>query len=317
MNHRACSGSVGSPLKCPAQQYPAQLLRTFGVGSAASSMCAYLYTGLRTSSLQARKMRYVLRAKAHIVASAMGIACLTSTSHHGCSTLAPRTASCTSLGGRDRVRGLSSSIGHMISLISQAGLSCRRFVEQNALKKLDGRTGPNGEELHIALSRLPAVHPSRLWRWVCAEEGMRGRGEWEDREEGYFEVEWSGLGFGTGAEGNDTALELGSGSGSGVSSTSRSPVGTRGGRTSWKVSDQQANAEAASSVLVIGPRHRHHGMTSEVWKDDEVEEALRDSPPKLVEQSDTSPTTTTLSQRLLARMDSEGQDSDDSPRLLG
>jgi hypothetical protein len=41
---------------------------------------------------------------------------------------------------------------------------------RTALGMLDGRVGPGGETLHVGLSRLPAVHPNRLWQWADGEE---------------------------------------------------------------------------------------------------------------------------------------------------
>jgi hypothetical protein len=79
-----------------------------------------------------------------------------------------------------------------------------------ALQMLDGRAGPGGETLHVGLSRLPAVHSNRLWRWAQEREedeenGGGGLEEEEGEEESFFEEddEWGGLGFGTGEEGQN------------------------------------------------------------------------------------------------------------------
>jgi len=65
------------------------------------------------------------------------------------------------------------------------------------LHKLAGRVGPNGETLHVALSRAPALGRDQLWRWAHVTEE---RLEKVEDEEAYFGAEWEGLGFGTGAE---------------------------------------------------------------------------------------------------------------------
>ena len=68
---------------------------------------------------------------------------------------------------------------------------------RTALGMLNGRAGPGGETLQVGLTRLPAVHPNRLWRWAyeAEEEGWGGGGGGA-----HFEDEWAGLGFGTGRE---------------------------------------------------------------------------------------------------------------------
>src|SRR5258708_33007281 len=67
---------------------------------------------------------------------------------------------------------------------------------RTALRMLDGRAGPGGERLHVGLSRLPAVHPNRLWR-----EAFEGGGEGEGGGgggEGELWGGWAGVGCGTG-----------------------------------------------------------------------------------------------------------------------
>jgi hypothetical protein len=65
-----------------------------------------------------------------------------------------------------------------------------------AFRKLDGRVGPDGETLQVALSRLPVLNLDRLWQWVYMEQELKRKGE-ENMEEAYFEDAWAGFGFGT------------------------------------------------------------------------------------------------------------------------
>ena len=71
---------------------------------------------------------------------------------------------------------------------------------RTALRMLDGRAGPGGETLQVGLTRSPAVHPNRLWRWAYAVEEDGGGGSGGGGGGAYFEDEWAGLGFGTGRE---------------------------------------------------------------------------------------------------------------------
>jgi hypothetical protein len=73
-----------------------------------------------------------------------------------------------------------------------------------ALRILDGRVGSGGETLHVGLSRPPAAHPKRMWRWIYEVEETEKNGGGEEGET-CLEDEWGGLDFGTGEEEqNDT-----------------------------------------------------------------------------------------------------------------
>lgn len=139
---------------------------------------------------------------------------------------------------------------------------------RTALRKLAGRMGPGGEPLQLALSRWPAVHPNRLWRWVYMEEELKRQGE-EDKEEAYFEDEWEGLGFGTKQQ--DTpgiGLERGDTLDFDAGARESPPVGTRGGRLPWKDQDQ---AEAEDADAAVNSSREHEVL----WEDEELEEALQ------------------------------------------
>ena len=96
---------------------------------------------------------------------------------------------------------------------------------RTALRTLDGRKGPGGETLCITLSRPPAMHPNRLWRWACIQEGT-------EEEAAFFENECDGLGFGTGSEDNDRDSEAVDDAPSERRNQKRRPscIGRRGGR---------------------------------------------------------------------------------------
>ncbi|KAI0255621.1 hypothetical protein BJV78DRAFT_688802 [Lactifluus subvellereus] len=138
-----------------------------------------------------------------------------------------------------------------------------------ALRKLDGRLGPGGETLQLALSRLPALHPNRLWRWVYVEEELKRQRE-EDKEEAYFEDEWEGLGFGTEQDRDTPAvgLERGDTPDFCAGARERPPVGTRGGRRPWK---DRAQAEAEDEDAVVNDSREHEVL----WGDEELEDALQ------------------------------------------
>jgi hypothetical protein len=90
--------------------------------------------------------------------------------------------------------------GEELSDLRSAFLEFGRIDDaRTAVRMLDGRAGPGGETLHVGLSRLPAVHTDRRWRWTYeVQEKEKGGGVKEGEED--FEDEWEGLGFGTGRE---------------------------------------------------------------------------------------------------------------------
>jgi hypothetical protein len=146
---------------------------------------------------------------------------------------------------------------------------------RTALRALDGRKGPGGETLRVTLSRLPAVHPNRLWRWACIQDGT---------EEGaaYLENECHGLGFGTGEEdldpqpGDDGASEMADDARGGSRKRGEwgAPVGMRGGRFRYWMEarwEREKNKDAMQSHLLWTTHEADRGL-GEDGEEEYVEE---------------------------------------------
>ena len=158
------------------------------------------------------------------------------------------------------------------------------------LRALDGRQGPGGETLHVALSRMSAVHPNQLWRWAYLEES----GE----EESYLNDECAGFGFGAGAEEQrqeEAEMEMEKAirvEGDGH------PVGTRGGRRGvWKDPD------------VARMRSREKEEEKEKMRE-EAEDVLRSYPPwTLADGGQSDPRSESLRAGAEAEAEGRGQRS--------